>query len=74
LQANPQAVDAPAISARVGELKKLQGLLAIAELEIKQQDFEAARSDFAEALKLRPDSQRAQAGLKEAEGQLARPR
>lgn len=74
LQANPQAADKAAISARVEEIKKLQGRLTMAELEIKQQDFEAARGHFAEALKLRPDSQRAQAGLKEAEGQLARPR
>ncbi len=74
LQANPQAADKAAINARVEEIKKLEGLLAVAELEIKQQDFEAARRYFAEAIKLRPDSQRAQAGLKEAEGQLARPR
>jgi serine/threonine-protein kinase len=74
LQANPQAADKAAINARIEEIKKLQGLLAVAELEIKQQDFEAARRYFAEALKLRPDSQRAQAGLKEAESKLARPR
>jgi serine/threonine protein kinase len=74
LQANPQAADKAAINARVEEIKKLQGLLAVAELEIKQQDFKAARRYFAEALKLRPDSQRAQSGLKEAEDQLARPR
>jgi serine/threonine-protein kinase len=74
LQANPQAADKVAINARIEAIKKLQGLLAVAELEIKQQDFEAARRYFAEAIKLRPDSQRAQAGLKEAESQLARPR
>jgi len=70
LQANPQAADKAAISARVEEIKKLQGLLAVAELEIKQQDFEAARRYFAEAIKLRPDSKKAQEGLARVEKKL----
>jgi serine/threonine-protein kinase len=67
-----QTVDKSAVAARVEELKKLQGLLSVAELEMKQGDYEAARRDYAEALKLRPESKLAQTGLKEAEGRLAR--
>lgn len=71
LQANTQAADAATISARVDELKKLQGLLTVADLEMSQQDYSAAKRDFAEALKLRPQSKRAQNGLNEAEARLA---
>ncbi len=70
LQANAQATDAATTSARVVELKKLQGLLTVADLEMSQQDYTAAKRDFAEALKLRPQSKRAQTGLNEAEARL----
>jgi serine/threonine-protein kinase len=74
LRNSPQAADRSSVSSRLEELKKLQGLLTVAELELKQQDFAAAQRDFAEALKLRPDSKRALTGLKQAEGELAHPR
>ncbi len=70
LQTNLQATDAIQISARLAELKKLQGLLTVADLELSKQDYEAARRDYSEALKLRPESKRAQAGLTEAEAGL----
>ncbi len=63
-------MDAAQISARMADLKKLQGLLTVADLELSQQDYEAARRDYSEALKLRPESKRAQAGLAEAESRL----
>ncbi len=71
LQENAQATDAAALTARVNELKKLQGLLYLADLEMRKQDYAAARLDYAEALKLRPASKRAQAGLADAESRLA---
>lgn len=70
LQANGQAADAANISARLAELKKLQGLLTVADLELSKQDYAAAKRDYSEALKLRPDSKRAQTGLSEAESKL----
>jgi serine/threonine-protein kinase len=70
LQANAQATNAAQISARMAELKKLQGLLTVADLELSKQDYEAARRDYSEALKLRPESKRAQDGLAEAESRL----
>lgn len=74
LQANRQAADAEAVSALVAELKKVQGLLAVAELEIGKKDYPAAKRDFSDALKLRPNSKRAQTGLAQAETQSAHPR
>ena len=74
LKNNPQAADAAAISARIAELKKFQGLLAVAELEMNQKDYAAAERDFSEALKLRPNSHRAQIGLAEAKARLSNPR
>lgn len=71
VKANPQSADSSAISAQVSALKKLQGLLTVAELEMKQRDFSAARRDYSDALKLRPESKRAKNGLAEAEAQLA---
>ncbi len=70
LQANSQAPDAAKISAQLTDLKKLQGLLAVADLELGKRDYEAARRDYSEALKLRPESKRAQAGLTAAEARL----
>ena len=70
LQANSQAADAADISARLADLKKLQGLLTVADLELSQRDYEAAKRDYSEALKLRPESKRAQAGLTQSEAGL----
>jgi serine/threonine protein kinase len=74
LQTNAQAADAATISSRVANLKKVQGLLTVAQLGLNQKDYAAAERDFSEALKLRPDSRRAQIGLAEAKARLANPR
>jgi serine/threonine protein kinase len=74
LKNNPQAADAATNATRVAELKKLQGLLAVAELGMNQKDYAAAERDYSEALKVRPDSRRAQVGLAEAKARLASPR
>lgn len=70
LQANSHVEDAAKISARLAELKKLQGLLTVADLELSKQDYEAAKRDYSEALKLHPDSKRAQTGLTKAEARM----
>ncbi len=72
LSSNPQAPDAARFIEHAANLKKVQGLLTIAELELSQNDFAEAKRDFAEALILRPESKRAQKGLEEAENSLAR--
>ena len=72
LRDNPHAAAAPELSARLAELKKFQGLLSLARLEFDREDYEAARRDYAEALKLRPASQLARTGLEEAEARLSR--
>lgn len=74
LKNNPQAADTATVSAHVAELKKLQGLLAVAELGMNQKDYAAAERDYSEALKLRPESRRAQTGLAEAKARMANPR
>jgi tetratricopeptide (TPR) repeat protein len=71
LQENAQAADAAALTTRMAELERLHGLLYLAELEMSKQDYTEARHDYAEALKLRPDSKRAQDGLAKAESHLA---
>lgn len=70
LQTNGQTADAQKISTRLVDLKRLQGLLTVADLELSKRDYEAAKRDYSEALKLRPDSKRAQAGLTEAQAGL----
>ena len=70
LQANAQTENAANLSARLADLKKLQGLLTVADLELSKQDYAAAKRDYSEALKLRPDSKRAQTGLSQAEAKL----
>lgn len=74
LQANRQAANTGTVSTLVAELKKVQGLLAVAELEMGKKDYLAAKRDFSDALKLRPASKRAQTGLAEAGAQIANPR
>ncbi|MFN0088309.1 MAG: protein kinase domain-containing protein [Blastocatellia bacterium] len=67
LAANPQAADASALRARIELLKRVQGLLTAAELELSRADFRAAARDFSEVLQLLPDSRRARDGLTRAE-------
>jgi serine/threonine-protein kinase len=72
LKSNPQTPHAAKVTELAAILKKVQGLLTVAEMEMSQDDFAEAKRDFAEALKLRPESKRAQKGLEEAEKRLAR--
>ncbi|MDX2031266.1 MAG: serine/threonine-protein kinase [Blastocatellia bacterium] len=67
LAVNPQAADAAALRTRIALLKRVQGLLTAAELELGQDDLPAAARDFTEALQLLPDSRRAREGLTQTE-------
>jgi serine/threonine-protein kinase len=67
LRGTPSEADAAEVSARVAQLKRFQGLLTVAKLELDRGDYEAARSAYDEALKLRPDSQLARTGFEEAQ-------
>jgi len=67
LRENAQAADVAAIKTRVTDLKAFQGLMSVAEVGMNQRDYAAAKRDYSEALKLRPESKRAQTGLAEAE-------
>jgi serine/threonine-protein kinase len=60
---NAQSAEAAALRERVVTLKKVAGLLAVAETELNKEDYAAAKRDFEEVLKLRPESKLAQAGI-----------
>jgi serine/threonine protein kinase len=70
MRANPEAPDYPAVRNHVADLKKFNGLLAIAKTFMEKRDYLEARKDYAEALRLRPDSKLARDGLAAAEAAL----
>lgn len=70
MRANPEAPDYPAVRNHVADLKKFNGLLAIAKTFMEKGDYIEARKDYAEALRLRPDSKLARDGLAAAEAAL----
>ncbi|MGE0130311.1 MAG: protein kinase [Blastocatellales bacterium] len=58
------------IEAQKTKLEKFYGLISLGEFEMNKQDYAEARRDYAEALKLLPESKLAQAGLAQAESKL----
>ena len=60
----------PSLTQRVAQLKTLNGHLKIAETWMSQGDYAEARKDFDAALKIRPESKLAKAGVERAEAQL----
>jgi eukaryotic-like serine/threonine-protein kinase len=72
LRANAQAADAATLKAHSEELKQLNGLLTTADFELKQQSYADAKSLYEDAIKLRPDSARAKAGLAKVAAQSPR--
>ncbi len=60
---NAQSAEAAALRERVVMLKKVAGLLSVAETELDKEDYAAAKRDFEAVLKLRPESKLAQAGI-----------
>jgi serine/threonine-protein kinase len=72
LTANPNAVDYASVKAHLDDIKKFNGHLAVAKTFMNNGDFSEAEKDFAEALKLRPDSKLAQDGLAAAKARKGR--
>jgi tetratricopeptide (TPR) repeat protein len=72
LTANPQASDHSAIAKQVAELRTLNGHLQMAKFFMDKNDVADAHKDYSNALKLRPESKLAQAGLAEANARLSR--
>jgi hypothetical protein len=62
------------VAEHLTRLKKFQGLLTAAELEMKQQDYRAAMRDYKAALMMKPESKLAKAGFDEAVVQAAKSR
>jgi hypothetical protein len=71
LAENAQAPDKKEIKSHVDALKTFHGLIASADFEMTRQDYAAAVSACNAALKMRPDSKKAQAKLKVAKSRLA---
>lgn len=65
------APETETVSAQVEKLKKFIGHLNAAKVALDRQDFQAARNNYAEALKLRPYSKMVQNGLAAANAKLS---
>ncbi|MEP7270391.1 MAG: protein kinase [Acidobacteriota bacterium] len=70
VRTSPQAADVATVSKTVAELKSFNGHLQMAKVWMDQGDFNEAKKDFAAAVKVRPDSVIAKAGLAQADAKL----
>jgi hypothetical protein len=71
--ANPNTAAANNIPARIASLRQFQTLLNHAKEALAASRFDEARAQYNEALKLRPQSRVAQAGVKESTSRIATP-
>jgi hypothetical protein len=70
LSRNPNAPDSGVVSSYLEGLRKMQGALNAAESAMNARMYPLARKHYQRALTLRPDSQRAKAGLDDAEAKI----
>lgn len=70
LAANPNAADASLVSRQLGVIKALNGHLQMAKVWLDQGDFAEAKKDYSAALKSKPTSRVARAGLDAANAGL----
>src|SRR5215510_11742885 len=70
LARSPNAPDAGVVASYLDGLKKMQGALNAAESAMNARMYPLARKHYQRALTLRPDSQRAKAGLDDAEAKI----
>jgi len=70
LSRNPNAPDAGVVSSYLDGLRKMQGALNAAESAMNARMYPLARKHYQRALTLRPESQRAKAGLDDAEAKI----
>lgn len=67
---HPTAADAKLATDKLIELRQYDAMIRAANGAMQRRKFVAARNIFAEALKLRPESEAAQAGLAEAQSKM----
>ena len=70
LASSPNASDAASVTKQLTELKAFNGHLQMAKVWMDQGDFGEAKKDFTAALKARPSSKAAKAGLAAAESKV----
>ncbi|MGH9755789.1 MAG: protein kinase domain-containing protein [Blastocatellia bacterium] len=70
LARNPNAPDANIVTTYLEGLRRMQGALNAAESAMNARMYPLARKHYQRALTLRPDSQRAKAGMEEAEAKI----
>jgi serine/threonine protein kinase len=70
LARNPNAPDIGVVASYLGGLRRMQGALTAAESAMNARMYPLARKHYQRALTLRPDSQRARAGMEEAEAKI----
>src|SRR5262245_48846082 len=70
LTRNPNAPDAGVVGSYLNGLRQMQGALNAAESAMNARMYPLARKHYQRALTLRPDSQRAKAGLDEATAKI----
>ncbi len=70
LARNPNAPDANIVGSYLEGLRRMQGALNAAESAMNARMYPLARKHYQRALTLRPDSQRAKAGLDDAEAKI----
>lgn len=67
---NPTAADAKLATDKLIELRQYDAMIRAADGAMRRRKFVAARNIYAEALKIRPESEAAQAGLAEAQSKM----
>jgi tetratricopeptide (TPR) repeat protein len=72
LAAKPTAGDVASVSKQLATIKTLNGHLQMAKVWMDQGDFVEAKKDYAAALKAKPSSAAAKAGLAAAESRLSK--
>ncbi len=70
LRRYPTASEARSIADKLVLLRQFQGLMTAAKTAMEMRRFGVARQNYTEALKLRPESETAKAGLTEAESRI----
>lgn len=70
LARNPSAPDASVVTSYLDGLRRMQGALNAADSAMSSRMYPLARKHYQRALTLRPDSQRAKAGLDQAEANI----
>ena len=71
LRSGPSDADAASATAQLEALKQFVAYLKAAKIAFKRRNYEAARDNYAEALKLRPASKMVQTGLAKAQARAS---